>query len=391
MKKIFLTSGLMMCVVMPTMAVPTNTSNTFPNDELMQADYTYTNQATYENTGVYSDSVDAEANYEWNDITVPAGKYLRAGETTVRNCPYNYYCPGLAQPVHYDAQNDQGAISCSTVGDGTYVFSEPDSISSGVTPNTQGVCHRYCDMANMGTSIPNYPHATILQGPDYYGTTNETCLVYACEAGYHVGGNNTCEANIITINWNGATASAISANNAGTTVYGGDIRTPQSYDPSQVPAGKRFVGWKFSKPVGFNLSTLDASIDGTSFGFQCDSTGAQGADSSNTSDYGLTSDQTWGVTFNYGKIRGEARCSDTNNGTNNGLVGNPGNATTGGHCWCKATGYQATGSSEWQNVLPSGWVYYGDISNYDCAYNCAYDCAFYVKQGDFRRSMYGLY
>ena len=54
-------------------------------------------------------------------------------------------------------------------------------------------------------------------------------------------------ANIITINWTGATAAAIAANNAGTAIYGGDIRTPQSYDPSQVPAGKRFVGWKFRK------------------------------------------------------------------------------------------------------------------------------------------------
>ena len=375
----------MMCVVMPAMAVPTNTSNTFPNDELMQADYTYTNQATYENTGVYSDSVDAEANYEYIDITVPAGKYLPAGYTTVQTCPSGSYCPGLAQPVHYDAQNAQGKISCSSLGGGYY------SNDSGLTSETQ--CKRVCKVANMGTTIPNYPHAAVLGGLDYYGgTENDTCTVTVCEKGYHVD-NNTCAVNIITINWNGATAAAISANNAGTTVYGGDIRTPQSIDPSQVPAGKRFVGWKFVKL--FDLSTLDASIGGTSLGFQ-------GSEfSENTSEYGLISDNTWGITFSYGKIRGEARCS-TKYGNNNsnqwGATGGPnwtateseltGNGT-GPYCWCKPTQYQANGSSEWQNVLLVPWVFLESIPS--CEQNCAVRCAVSVtNSANFRIPLYGI-
>ena len=55
----------------------------------------------------------------------------------------------------------------------------------------------------------------------------------------------TCEINTITINWTGASQSAINANNAGTATYGGDIRTPQSAE--HVP-GKTFTGWRFSKP-----------------------------------------------------------------------------------------------------------------------------------------------
>ena len=129
-------------------------------------------------------------------------------------------------------------------------------------------------------------------------------------------------------------------------------------DSSQIPAGKHFVGWKFSKPSGFNLATLDASIRGTAYGYQNDSTGQNGAGSSNTTEYGLTSDQTWGTTFNYGKVRGIAQCSNSDDGgKTRGQTGNPGNVTTGPYCWCKATGYQANGSNEWENVLYSNWVF----------------------------------
>ena len=55
----------------------------------------------------------------------------------------------------------------------------------------------------------------------------------------------SCEANTITINWDGASATEINANNAGTATYGSDIRTPRSATP--VP-GKTFTGWRFSAP-----------------------------------------------------------------------------------------------------------------------------------------------
>ena len=68
---------------------------------------------------------------------------------------------------------------------------------------------------------------------------------YVCDNGYH-DDNNACVGNTITINWAGASAAAITANDAGTVTYGGDIRTPQS--ATSVP-GKIFHGWRFHKPT----------------------------------------------------------------------------------------------------------------------------------------------
>ena len=63
--------------------------------------------------------------------------------------------------------------------------------------------------------------------------------------GSNVGKSDSCEPNIITINWGGADAADIAANNADTTVYGGDIRTPTK--AVAVP-GKVFTGWRFIDP-----------------------------------------------------------------------------------------------------------------------------------------------
>ena len=56
---------------------------------------------------------------------------------------------------------------------------------------------------------------------------------------------SVCEANRITINWTGTSATEINANNAGTATYGSDIRTPRSATP--IP-GKTFTGWRFVAP-----------------------------------------------------------------------------------------------------------------------------------------------
>ena len=56
----------------------------------------------------------------------------------------------------------------------------------------------------------------------------------------------SCEVNTIMINWSDADAADISANNAGTTTYGSDVRTPVK---AQTIKGKAFKGWRFSKPT----------------------------------------------------------------------------------------------------------------------------------------------
>ena len=66
-----------------------------------------------------------------------------------------------------------------------------------------------------------------------------------CNPGYTQSGS-TCVGNTINITWSGATAAAISANNAGQCTYGGAINTP-----STAPhiAGKVFVGWRNELPL----------------------------------------------------------------------------------------------------------------------------------------------
>ena len=59
-----------------------------------------------------------------------------------------------------------------------------------------------------------------------------------------------CEANTITINWIGATAANIAANEAGTVTYGGNINTPLK--AVQLP-GRTFAGWTFSSTQPTNV------------------------------------------------------------------------------------------------------------------------------------------
>ena len=97
----------------------------------------------------------------------------------------------------------------------------------------------------------------------------------------------------------------------------------------------------------------------------------------------MTVDGTWGVTLanNFGSVRGESRCSDTDNGNSNMHIGNPGNATTGKYCWCKATNYRAYNDTLWQNVLVVPWVFYGDYgSPTNCATGCGEACAYGGRQ-----------
>ena len=58
---------------------------------------------------------------------------------------------------------------------------------------------------------------------------------------------STCDANVISITWDGADQTDIDANNAGQCTYGGDINTPKK--AVHVP-GKTFVGWTFDTPSG---------------------------------------------------------------------------------------------------------------------------------------------
>ena len=140
-------------------------------------------------------------------------------------------------------------------------------------------------------------------------------------------------------------------------------------------------------------STL-VSTNGSSRGYKNDSTGEYGAAGLNTSDYNLTEDNTWGVTWSNGdKVTGEAFCSTTDDGKTLGETGNPG--TTGGYvaggqyCWCKATHYTANGESQCSLSSPA-WVFLNDGGTASgCAVNCARNCAGNVRNNsDFRVAIF---
>ena len=110
------------------------------------------------------------------DITIGPGYYLPAGTETPVQCTAGNFCPGLPNPVHYDANNDQGITSCSTVGDGSYTNS-----AAGANENT--ACYKSCTVATA-----NIAHATAVTGNDYYGAGTDTCSATSCENGYHING-----------------------------------------------------------------------------------------------------------------------------------------------------------------------------------------------------------
>ncbi len=101
-------------------------------------------------------------------------------------------------------------------------------------------CATYC--ANTCENIFYYPN-----------TDNaDTLALRAALVGSIEPSPSTCEANTINISWDGATSTAVNANNAGTVTYGGNIRTPQS--AIHVP-GKVFDGWEFSTTAPQNPVT----------------------------------------------------------------------------------------------------------------------------------------
>ena len=118
-KKI-LTSIAAIAFAMPAMA------ETFPQDGYMLENKTYDNAATSTNMdGVYQGSVNANAEYEDILYTIAAGQYLPAGSVNNQTqCTAGSFCPGLQNTVTYDANNDQGITSCSTVGDHSYTLSD---------------------------------------------------------------------------------------------------------------------------------------------------------------------------------------------------------------------------------------------------------------------------
>ena len=174
-----------------------------------------------------------DAVFEIPEYTCNAGYYLPADSDTCVACPSGYTCNG-----------------------GIFLFNS--DVAQGIRPNINGLITQNVGfgcgvVSNNVDAVFEIVSSTCASG-QYLPKNTTTCV--ACPNGYTcAGGTFTFDANIdqgivgntITVIWNGATAEDVAANNAGTITYGGDIRTPVRPDPSQIPAGKRFVGWTFRK------------------------------------------------------------------------------------------------------------------------------------------------
>ena len=131
MKKLsFLTSMVALTFAVPAMAVPSNTSSTFPSNGVMEEDYTYQNQATVTNLKVSSGTATTTANYA--------------------NCPSGY------------PNSDEGATSTDE-------------------------CYTACTVSY----FPANSHIASVTGKVYqgYGVTN-TCAIASCDTGYHLNPGN---------------------------------------------------------------------------------------------------------------------------------------------------------------------------------------------------------
>ena len=96
----------------------------------------------------------------------------------------------------------------------------------------------------------------------------------------------------------------------------------------------------------------------------------------------------WKVRYSHGDLYGMSGCSTTS-----GTFATSGNPTIGSgqYCWCKATGYKATGSNEIKGPLSAlSWVFHHDRgSASSCAQRCAYFCAAGAEAGSaFRGALF---
>ena len=210
------------------------------------------------------------------------------------------------------------------------------------------------------------------------GVVNNVCTYTTkCNNGYRNIQNKGaydayCSPNVIDLTWLDNTGATITTNSCD---YGQSITIPNT--PSLT--GYTFTGWKIVSvaTAGFDLTTLDPEINigGGSYdppfswipisndGYTTE--GEFGFD--NTDTFGLTAPGEWAAEFEYGIVRGEVRCSDTDDGKEYGQAGDPGSATDGQYCWGRVTGVNDESAS-----LDAPWVaLYNMGSPEDCAYVCA--------------------
>jgi uncharacterized repeat protein (TIGR02543 family) len=190
---------------------------------------------------------------------------------------------------------------------------------------------------------------------------------------------------------------------SGTCTYDGGIELPE--DPTKT--GYEFDGWKVRRAAAhqqtsFDLSTLDASIPGTSYSYINFNGTASTANSDGTrkvpSAHSITENGEWATEFDYGTVKGIARCSLVP-GSSLGQNGNPTddlNTDGAKYCWCQVTGFDDDKDGTYQSVVSSLWAFGSSIlSAANCVSNCAKGCGSAFQSNgalyaDFRRTAFGV-
>ena len=243
-------------------------------------------------------------------------------------------------------------------------------------------------------SIPSYATGSGFTQSESTATSNALTVSNACvepRLGVYEGPttlNAVWNPNTINITWddNGATT----AHTGGDTscVYDNSVTLPTP--PQRI--GFIFRGWGVgSASSGFDLSTLDASID-TTWDAQharwkpVYSTGFSMQDVLGTENSSDLAPGEWADTFSYGTVKGKSLCSSTS-GTF-AQSGTPDESGTGDtrYCWCKATQFDNS------PVSSASWVFRNDGGEMsDCAFNCAVNCASRVQRDSaFRGALFGV-
>lgn len=192
-----------------------------------------------------NDSVNLYALFEPNVYTCDAGYYLPANIEGCKPCPSEDICVGgtftfneyFSQGIVYNQNitTDIGYGCQSFDGYATAVFEPNEHICSAgyYLPANVDECTQ-CPAGNYCVGGTYSFNETINQG------------IEPCATGYSSdAGATSCTPNTIFITWDHADSTDITANNAGSVTYGGDIRTPQK---AQHINGKIFTGWTFNVP-----------------------------------------------------------------------------------------------------------------------------------------------